>query len=509
MNHCRCIALIVLLTASVSYAIDVNNPPQGTFIDEWYAIMIRDQKSGHAHIVMERKPGKGRDVIHTRTDMTIAAKRMNQTINVAVVEQGLETLDGRPLAFSQTMKLAGMPIEKRGRIRDGKITIDSNQLGQKHTSIHNVPDGAIMTWGLFREMMKRGLKPGTRYELGIYEPALAPGKLLPSTTEILAYETLDLYGRKVDTIKTRQSITISNMLGQETIVDTVSWITEKGDTLRVQMEMDMLPLTLEACSKSAAMAPNDPAELMMSSLIEVDTSVNAKASSIHYRLSVKDDPGSMTLPKLPNTDIQKVKRQSDTAVDLVISQPAPFGQGDKKAKLSEEDRKRYLADTATLNYKDSEVAKLVAKAAGNEKDPWKLADKLRRFVTDYVSDKSLNVGFATASEVARSKEGDCSEHGVLLAALGRGAGIPSRLVTGLIYVESWKGKQHIFGGHLWTQFYIDGRWIDLDAAQRQTQVEPTHIALSISDGGESGIADLINSLWLNLGKLQITILEQK
>jgi hypothetical protein len=509
MNHRWCIALIVSLAVSVGYAIDVNDPPQGTFVDEWYAIMIRGQKSGHAHIVMERKPGKGRDVILTRTDMSIAAKRMNQTISVAVVEQSLETLDGQPLKFSQTMKMAGMPIEKVGRIRDGKITIDSNQLGQKHTATYDVPDGAIMSWGLFREVMKRGLKPGTKYELPIYNPGLSPDKLLASTTEILARETIDLFGRKVETFKTQQSVVFRNPIGQETTINTTSWITENGDTLRLKMDMDMMPLMLEACSRSAAMAPNDPAELMMSSLIEVDKAVNSEASSIHYRLSVKGNDNSMKLPKLPDTDIQKVKRQTHTAVDLVISQPAPFGQGDESARLSDKERKRYLADTSTLNYKDPVVAKLVKKAAGDEKDPWKLADKLRRFVTDYVSDKSLNVGFATASEVARSKEGDCSEHGVLLAAMGRGVGIPTRLVTGLTYVESWEGKHRIFGGHLWTQFWIDGRWIDLDAAQRQTRVQPTHIALSLSDGGESGIADLINSLWLNLGKLKVTVLEQK
>ena len=67
---------------------------------------------------------------------------------------------------------------------------------------------------------------------------------------------------------------------------------------------------------------------------------------------------------------------------------------------------------------------------------------------------------------------------VLLAALGRGAGIPTRLVTGLIYVDEWHNVRRIFGRHMWTQFYIDGRWIDLDAAQNQTEIKPTHIALT-------------------------------
>ena len=42
-----------------------------------------------------------------------------------------------------------------------------------------------------------------------------------------------------------------------------------------------------------------------------------------------------------------------------------------------------------------------------------IAKKLTRFVYGYVSAKNYGVGFATASEVARNKEGDCSEHPVL------------------------------------------------------------------------------------------------
>jgi len=55
------------------------------------------------------------------------------------------------------------------------------------------------------------------------------------------------------------------------------------------------------------------------------------------------------------------------------------------------------------------------------------------------------------------------------------------------------------GKALWNQA------VDLDAAQEQTDVDPTHIALSLSDAGDAGIADLVNSIWLNMGNLQIAV----
>ena len=148
---------------------------------------------------------------------------------------------------------------------------------------------------------------------------------------------------------------------------------------------------------------------------------------------------------------------------------------------------------------------LAHKAAGAEKDPRKLAERLCRFVSEYVLTKSLSVGFATASEVARSREGDCTEHGLLLAALGRAKGIPTRIVTGLVYAEEFAGQRHVLGGHLWTQFWIDGSWVDLDAAYGQVDVDPTHIAMGLSAAGDEGLADLVTTTWLGLGKLAISV----
>ena len=167
----------------------------------------------------------------------------------------------------------------------------------------------------------------------------------------------------------------------------------------------------------------------------------------------------------------------------------------------------YLEGNLMINTADPKLIELAKQAGGGEKEPFALADKLRRFVTDYVENKSLNIGFATASEVARTKEGDCSEHGVLLAALGRLNGLPSRVVVGLAYVPIFGNQDDIFGYHLWTQFFIDGRWIDVDAALRETDCSPARIAFAVSSLKNAGLADLSLPLLTKLGAIDIEILE--
>ena len=160
-----------------------------------------------------------------------------------------------------------------------------------------------------------------------------------------------------------------------------------------------------------------------------------------------------------------------------------------------------------INTADPELIALAKRAAGGETEPFALADKLRRFVSDYVEDKNLNVAFATASEVCRNKEGDCSEHAVLLAALGRLNGLPSRVVAGVAYASVFGGQRNVFVYHMWTQFLIKGEWIDLDAALRETVCSPARIALVTSSLKNAGLADLALPLISKIGAIEIDILE--
>ena len=65
------------------------------------------------------------------------------------------------------------------------------------------------------------------------------------------------------------------------------------------------------------------------------------------------------------------------------------------------------------------------------------------------------------------KEGDCGPHATLTIALLRAAGIPARMVGGLLYDFSIDG----FGQHVWVEVYIgDGQWVPVDPTTGETKV---------------------------------------
>lgn len=507
------LGLFVFLSGTAS-AVDVDNPPKGIFSDEWYALMLDGNKSGHMHSTMERLKVEGKHIIRSTNVMEISVGRADARIDVSFTQSSDETLDGKPLSFEHQMHLGKVPATTQGVIRDGMVTVSTTQFGlPMGTKTYPLPEGAIMAWGTYREQMKRGLKPGLKYDLSVYEPTMAPDRLTRTTMEVFKQEEIDLFGRKVTAYRTKQTAHLNSRLLGQSSVNTTTWMTDAGTAVKIQMSMPPIDMPFEviACPRAVATSENEPTELMVQTLIRADRPIDSEnAKSVTYRLITRGAEDSKL--NLPETPMQKIVEQRGGIVTLKLTRLSArrAGQRPRAAKppatMPADDLQSFLEASPDVNWKDPVVAALARKAAGDEKDPWKLAERLCDFVHDYVQTKNLNVGFATASEVARSKEGDCTEHGILLAALGRAVGIPTRIVTGIVYTDDFANRKNVFVGHLWTQFWIDGEWIDVDSAFGETDVDPTHIAMGISAAGDTGMADLVASGWLNLSKMRLKVL---
>jgi len=95
-------------------------------------------------------------------------------------------------------------------------------------------------------------------------------------------------------------------------------------------------------------------------------------------------------------------------------------------------------------------------------------------------------GHYSALETLERRSGDCTEASVLLAALGRAAGIPTKVANGLVYSrESYHGIANAWMPHSWTLAYADGEWRSFDLAL--DNFDSTHIALTVGDGDEQSL----------------------
>jgi transglutaminase-like putative cysteine protease len=493
-------SLVLPLYPAIAAAksIDPTNPPEGRFSDQWLEIYLGGQKIGYGHSTM----GRDGELMHSDTTMHMRIGRADQAIEVSVRRTTVETVAGVPLSFESEMNMATMVVLRQGTIRDGRVTIKSSQYGMETSDTYPFPEGAVLAaWGAAREGLIRGFKPGTEYTIEVYEPDFRLDGAIKAVTKIGDWEDFEARGRKLR--GQRVTVIMESPIGS---LETVSWVDKDGEPLKAKIPIAGLEMETIATDQATAMTDFVTPELFMTTVIKANTKIDRQsAKRVKYR--IKGKSADVDLGELPTTDMQKVIARDDRSVEVVVTRQSHEPDPKRKTQKPAKEPTEYLSGNLMINTADPELIALAKRAAGGETEPFALADKLRRFVTDYVEDKNLNIAFATASEVCRNKEGDCSEHAVLLAALGRINGLPSRVAVGLAYVPVFGREQDIFGYHMWTQFLIDGRWVDVDAALRETECSPTRIAFVTASLKSTGLVDLALPLLSKIGAIDIDILE--
>ena len=147
---------------------------------------------------------------------------------------------------------------------------------------------------------------------------------------------------------------------------------------------------------------------------------------------------------------------------------------------------------------------LAERVAPDETDSWRLAQALEQAAYEAIETKDFSQAFATAAEVAKDLQGDCTEHAVLLAALCRARNIPSRVAIGLVYYPA----AHGYAYHMWNEVWIENGWIPLDATLGMQGTGVGHLKLSVLDDAQDAFGLFGNLAIVNyLGQLRIEVLE--
>lgn len=97
------------------------------------------------------------------------------------------------------------------------------------------------------------------------------------------------------------------------------------------------------------------------------------------------------------------------------------------------------------------------KSLGAHPTPAQIVEYVNRIV-----DESIARRWDFASVVARRRQGDCTEHAVLVAALLRRHGYAARVTLGLALTTD--GEKFGAFGHAWAETSEEGRWVVADAA---------------------------------------------
>jgi hypothetical protein len=350
-----------------------------------------------------------------------------------------------------------------------------------------------MAEGMRLLTLEKGLKEGSTYTVKIFSPGIQ--QALEAKIQIGPKQNVDLLGRVVALTEVTTTL---NIPGAGEIVSK-TYVDENLRTQKNVMPVAGLHIEMVACAKEFALGENDVLELVDKMFVRSPEPLHNLGSvkSITYHITPTKETTKLTIP---SNDNQKVEHLNNKVIVTVEPVSAPAGVNFPYAG-SDPTILEATKPTRFLQSNQKEIIELARRTVGRTKDAAEAIKKIEAFVGNYIENKSLSVGYASAAEVAASRQGDCSEFAVLTAAMCRAVGIPAQVVVGIAYVDDFAGHQG-FGGHAWNQAYIGGKWVGLDSAFKGTGrggYDAGHIALA-AGGGEP--ADFLNMASI-LGQFKI------
>ncbi len=465
--------------------------------EEWYVLMIDGARAGH---LMSRTRHEGGNII-SETATLMKIKRGPTSVAIDMSTMFEETKDGKPVRMKTVQKFGAQAMTQERTFTDKGVRIVRSQAGQTATEDAPLPDGNCLTPMAAERETKRRVEAGEKeFSLTILDPS-SGDEPITIRRKILENTVVSVLGRDVPALKC--AIHVDKFGG----IDVIEYTSLAGAMVKGTIDLGVIKVEQVLADKALALSPLNPPELLVSTLVKPSRAIAnpRKVTRAVYLLSV--DGGKM--PVIEDGAGQKVETVGER-VKLTV-EPAksdPF-------RIDRAMRELYIQSSPMLNHEDPKVREIITKSDDPKLSTSERCERLRRAVNAFIDEKDLSVGFASASEIARTKTGDCTEHGVLLAAVLRGAGIPARVASGLIYVDEFVGAKNVFGYHLWTQALIESpdgsaRWINLDATlPDDTVFDATHILLQTSALNGGAMDNLMVNMVPLLGRLKIDVQETK
>ncbi len=471
MQACAVVGCLVgLMVAAAPAADDV----------EYFAVFIDGQKVGHA--TESRKVADGKVTTEEMVQITMSRTGIPLTLRELVTN--VETAKGEPLAFTSVLDM-GLALQKiEGKLdKQGKMQVTITSADQTQQRTMDWPEGALLAEGLHLAEVKHGLKEGTTYQVNMFAGALL--QAMPTTVTVGPTGDVDLLGRVV---KLTELTMVTEMPTGKTV--SKAYVDKQLHMQKMLVPAMGMSLEMVACTKQVALTAPEAFDALskVSVACPVPLSSAARAKSITYHLSPTDNRKLA----LPAAGGQTVRPGPAGGVVVTVRATGPGGKGQFPYKGTDKAALAAIKPTRYLQSDDKRIAALARKAVGQAADALQAARAIEAFVRQYVNNKNFSVGYATAVEVAESKQGDCTEHAVLAAAMCRALGIPAQVVCGMVYVDEFAERKDLFVPHAWTQVFVGDGWVGLDPALGS--FDAGHIALATGDGDPEDFFSILSTL---------------
>ena len=463
--------------------------------ERWSVFSIAGAPVGYAH--ERRAAAEGGDRL-TESTLEATLDRLGTKVRMRFASAMRESAEGELEWLRSDVELSQQPVRVEAFVEDGVVRVVTSTgagAAPRERIVERVGDAPLLGPDAVRRLTAARLR--------------RPGDSLEHVTFSLELQRVVNVRRRVGeagvaspcapggprTVRVLE--TVEGVPGERSL-----WVDPSGETVADSIEGPFGPMATCRASREAALAAraggSPPAEMYERTIVRSNVRLPDPAAVDRLVLRVRPLDPQRPLPDFA-AENQAVRADGD-AVRVEIRRPAPAGAAAATAPAANAPAAEYLQPNAIVASDHPEIAALAREIAGEERDAWQVAQRLTRWVAENLT-LDLGVVMAPAGELVRDRRATCVGYATLLAALARATGIPSRLAMGAVYYGG------IWGGHAWTEVWIDGRWLPLDAAVYAPGLaSATRLAAGTSSMQDGG-GELTGRLGQMFGNVDIDVVE--
>jgi len=435
--------------------------------EAWMGIYVGKMKLGWSRFYADKCEFEGKPAYRLESSSHIKAPVLGTE-----VEQKIEMTVYLGSAFEpvyETFKTssAGYSMNVTARFKPTEIVAETDSEGKKTTKTIPIPPGSklfVEDSSFLSQTMK--LKVGDKRSFKSFNPLTLT--LDDIEIEVLRDEDIMMDGER----HSCQVIKSTTPLG-----DATSWQKVGGDLLKIETSMG---ITMVREPKGVAQSLESASgEYVPSSDFAVLTSAKTKTKIAQPR-------------EVKYLKIRLIGFDDKTAVISDSRQKATFHKGDPNVAeyvitasdfdpskavslpMNTAGMDEFLAPSQYIEPDDPEIKSASEQIVGNEKNAFRAASRIRDWVETNVQTKGDIGLIRNSTDILRSRSGVCRDYAVLYAALARAAGIPTKIVAGMMYFREG------FYYHAWAESFV-GEWIPMDPTLSTDFVDATHIKLNEGD----------------------------
>ncbi len=417
----------------------------------WTGIIFNGNKIGFSHFVIspsETSPG----CFEVRSEAVLHFRFLMMDKNISLVSYDLIGEDLLLKEFLYEYDFDGNTLKLSGYLRDGALEV--KRISGKHTARETIPfEGPLYPGSIvYLYPVVHGLEIGRTSRYDVYDSETQ--SIQEVTQEIMAYERSDLFAGSAFKVKTEY-------LGQEI----TTWIDASGMPLLERALGGVLISGLENESQAKAYivesALNRDESLLEFSLIKTHTPIERPDEVTGLEVLI-DGLGEEIV--IPSDERQGCEYQGTKVYCRVASQ----GSGDP-VTLEHTSLDTYLEPSYTVPCNNAEIAATAQEITKDASTQIQRIDAVLQWIQKNIEQEPIDV--FTALDVLTKKKAECQGHAYLYTAFARALGIPTRVVSGIVYAENFQG----FLYHSWAESMVAGRWIAIDPTTGHLPADATHI----------------------------------